>query len=59
MLRYFRTIAEAIPREQAALGRMKMLSGHFTRGLPHGTALRTKLLRSQTRVVSHQDQASA
>ncbi len=49
MLRYFRTIAEAIPRERAALGRMKMLSGHFTRGLPCGGALRTRLLRSQSR----------
>lgn len=49
MLRYFRTIAEAIPRERAALGRMKMLSGHFTRGLPHGGALRIRLLRSQSR----------
>jgi tRNA-dihydrouridine synthase B len=34
MLRYFRTISEAIPRERSALGRMKMLSRHFTDGLP-------------------------
>jgi len=49
MLRYFRTINEAIPRERAALGRMKMLTGHFTRGLPFGAGLRVLFLRSQTR----------
>jgi len=49
MLRYFSTIAEAIPKEAAALGRMKMLSRHFTRGLPCGGALRERLLRSRSR----------
>jgi len=54
MLRYFRTIAEALPRERVALGRMKMLTGHFTRGLPFGAGLRVLFLRSQTREEAEQ-----
>lgn len=35
-------------RERFALGRFKMVANHFVHGLPHGTELRTRILRSET-----------
>ncbi len=45
---YFSQIRAAFRSDKGALGRMKMVSNHFTRALPGGEDLRTRVLRSQT-----------
>jgi nifR3 family TIM-barrel protein len=47
LLEYFGLLCEDMP-QMAALGRMKQLAGHFTRGLPGGARFRTALYHSQT-----------
>lgn len=47
LVRYFDTIQEAFRHPGNSLGRMKMVSKHFTEELPSGEGLRTLLLTSQ------------
>ena len=50
MLRYFDSIYEAFDRnEKGTLGRMKMLSKHFTCDLPNGLSFQRHLLHAQSR----------
>lgn len=46
---YFDMITEALATEKGALGRMKMVTKHFTEDLPYGHAARRHILRSMTR----------
>ncbi len=48
MFFYFDQIAEAMHSEKGVLGRMKMLSQRFSRALPNGEQLRSRLVRSQS-----------
>jgi tRNA-dihydrouridine synthase B len=45
---YFDEIRAAFHSEKGALGRMKMVSKHFTQALPHADDLRTQVLRSRS-----------
>jgi len=45
---YFDQIRGAFHSEKGALGRMKMMSKHFTQALPQADELRTAVLRSRT-----------
>jgi len=45
---YFGQIRAAFHSDKGALGRMKMVSNHFTRALPDAEELRTRVLRSQS-----------
>jgi tRNA-dihydrouridine synthase B len=47
LLRYFDTIQEAFRHPGNSLGRMKMVTKHFTEDLPCGDGLRTLILTSQ------------
>ncbi len=47
LLEYLDLLREDMP-EKAALGRMKQLAGHFTKGLQGGSRFRTALYHSQT-----------
>ncbi len=47
LLEYLDLLREDMP-EKAALGRMKQLAGHFTKGLEGGSRFRTALYHSQT-----------
>ena len=50
MLKYFNSIFEAFDHnEKGTVGRMKMLSKHFTTDLPHGKSFQKHLLHSQSR----------
>lgn len=50
MLKYFNSIFEAFDHnEKGTVGRMKMLSKHFTTDLPHGASFQKHLLHSQSR----------
>jgi nifR3 family TIM-barrel protein len=47
LIEYLGYLREAMP-ERGVIGRMKMLSAQFLRGVRHGAHLRTAVLRSQT-----------
>ncbi len=46
LLNYFNLIAEEAHTERAATGRMKKVTGYFTRGLPDGSQLRQTIYHS-------------
>ncbi|MCA9539455.1 MAG: tRNA dihydrouridine synthase DusB [Myxococcales bacterium] len=46
LLRYFSLIEADSAHERAAVGRMKKVTGYFTRGLPDGEALRQQIFHS-------------
>lgn len=46
LLRYFGLIAAEAYTERAAVGRMKKVTGYFTRGLPYGAELRDAIYHS-------------
>ena len=46
LLGYFSHIASETRTEKAAVGRMKKVTGYFTRGLPYGDELRQKIFHS-------------
>jgi tRNA-dihydrouridine synthase len=47
LLEYLGYLREAMP-EKGVIGRIKMLSAQFLRGVPNGAHLRTAVLRAQT-----------
>jgi tRNA-dihydrouridine synthase B len=46
LLRYFEWIREETPSTKGAIGRMKKVTGYFTRGLPWGAELRETIFHS-------------
>ncbi len=48
LLRYLSTIETRFRSEKGTLGRLKKISNHFIRGLPHAEGLRVRVLRSQS-----------
>jgi tRNA-dihydrouridine synthase B len=46
LLRYFDWIREETPKQRSAIGRMKKVTGYFTRGLPYGAELREIIFHS-------------
>lgn len=48
LLRYIADMQERVENPRYALGRFKKVIGHFTKGVPYGSTVRTSILRSQT-----------
>lgn len=46
LLRYFERMHRETPADRRALGRMKKITGYFTRGLPYGAELRQAIYHS-------------
>ncbi len=46
LLAYFDWIREETPKQRSAIGRMKKVTGYFTRGLPYGAELRDIIFHS-------------
>ena len=45
---YLQVMLEEMPTEKSALGKVKQLCGHFTRGLPGGATFRNQIFHSLT-----------
>lgn len=58
LLDYFRQLGEELPhdearRERITLGRIKKVTGYFTRGLPYGARLRERVFHSESVAAAH------
>ena len=59
LLRYFRHLGKELPddperRERITLGRIKKVTGYFTRGLPYGARLRERVFHSESVAAAHE-----
>jgi tRNA-dihydrouridine synthase B len=59
LLRYFQRLGEELScdparRERITLGRIKKVTGYFTRGLPYGARLRERIFHTESVAAAHQ-----